>query len=128
MKHWDVFISHAREDTDKVVPPVFIPFEEAGLRVWLDEQELRLGDSIRERIDEEFAKSAYGVLIVSPQYLAKVWPKREFNALLALEEPGGKIILPAWHDITRHEVASHSGGPLLRQHQRGNSEGCASSC
>jgi hypothetical protein len=43
---WDVFISHAREDKAAVAKPLAEALSRAGLRVWLDEQEISLGDVI----------------------------------------------------------------------------------
>ena len=68
VKTWDVFISHASEDKAAVTNPLANSLERAGLRVWLDRQELRLGDSLREKIDEgwtddeiyDFFASGYG--------------------------------------------------------------------
>jgi TIR domain len=49
---WDVFISHASEDKAKVARPLTELLQRAGLKVWLDENELTLGDSLSRKIDE----------------------------------------------------------------------------
>jgi len=49
---WDVFICHASEDKDDVAVPLARTLEDAGLLVWLDKHEIKLGDSLREKIDE----------------------------------------------------------------------------
>ena len=97
MKTWDVFISHASEDKDAVAVPLARALQNAGLRVWLDMQELDIGDSLREKIDEGLSFSQFGVVIISPSFLSKLWPKRELNGLFALEGDGQKIILPVWY-------------------------------
>ena len=43
MKRWDAFISHASEDKDTVAIPLVAALQRAGLRVWLDQLELRVG-------------------------------------------------------------------------------------
>ena len=106
-----MFISHANEDKEAVVLPLADALRRAGLRVWLDRQELSLGDSLREKIDEGLGQSRFGVVILSKAFLAKRWPKQELNGLLALEEDGRKVILPVWHEITKSELADHS--PLV---------------
>jgi hypothetical protein len=68
---WDVFISHASEDKDAVAIPLAQILHRAGLRIWLDRQELRIGDSLHEKIDEGLAYSRYGIVIISPSFLAK---------------------------------------------------------
>jgi len=87
------------------------PFS-AGLRVWLDRQELRIGDSFHEKIDEGLANSRFGIVVLSPNFLAKGWPRKELDGLLAIEDAvGSKIILPVWHQIDKVILAKHS--PIL---------------
>lgn len=111
MKRWDAFISHASEDKDTVALPLATALKNAGVRVWLDRFELRVGDSLREKIDEGLAESRFGIVILSPNFLAKGWPRRELNGLFALEESGYKVILPVWHNITKSALAEYS--PIL---------------
>jgi hypothetical protein len=47
----DVFLSHASEDKDAIARPLYQALIEAGLTVWFDEAVLRLGDSLRRKID-----------------------------------------------------------------------------
>ena len=49
MKQWDVFISHASEDKEAVVIPLADALKMAGIKAWLDQQELRLGDSLTRK-------------------------------------------------------------------------------
>ena len=110
MKRWDVFISHASEDKE-VVWRLATGLASWGLKVWLDAQQLTLGDSLREKIDEGLAQSRYGVVVISKNFIAKDWPKRELNAMLSLEKNGRKVILPIWHDIDHETVSKFS--PLV---------------
>jgi hypothetical protein len=111
MKQWDVFISHASEDKETVVLPLAELLRNGGLKVWVDKQQIKLGDSLREKIDEALANSRFGVVVLSPAFLAKDWTTRELNGLSALEERGHKVILPVWHNMTKPELAKHS--PML---------------
>jgi hypothetical protein len=54
---WDVFISHAREDKAAVAKPLAKALSRAGLRVWIDEHEISLGDSLTTKINEGLAHS-----------------------------------------------------------------------
>jgi hypothetical protein len=110
-KKWDVFVSHASEDTEAVAVPLADHLSRAGLRVWLDEHVLSVGDSLREKIDEGLAASRFGVVIVSPAFLRKRWPARELNGLFAIEESGTKVILSVWHQVSKEQVAQYS--PIL---------------
>lgn len=112
VRAWDVFVSHASEDKDAVAIPLARALKRGGLRVWLDRQELRLGDSLIEKINEGLANSCFGVVVLSPSFLAKGWPRRELDGLFAMEEVAErKAILPIWHQIDKATLARHS--PIL---------------
>lgn len=108
---YDVFISHASEDKAEVARPLAVLLVKAGLRVWLDEAELVLGDSLRRKIDSGLASSRFGVVVLSKQFFSKEWPQKELDGLAAKETNGSRVILPVWHNITAEEIASHS--PIL---------------
>lgn len=106
---YDVFISHAFEDKAAVVVPLTDELVRQGLRVWVDYRELRLGDRLRQRIDEGLLRSRFGVVVVSPRFFAKQWPQTELDGLVALEMADGKKrILPVWHDVEYDDVAKQS--------------------
>ena len=105
---WDIFISHASEDKEAVAKPLFELLAAAGARVWLDIGELKLGDSLSQRIDEGLANSSYGVVVLSRSFFAKQWPKRELAALVQKELQGRKVILPIWHGVDHDYVMQFS--------------------
>jgi hypothetical protein len=105
---WDVFISHASEDKEEFVRPLANALQVKGLRVWFDEFTLTLGDSLRRSIDLGLSRSNYGVVVISPAFLAKEWPQRELDGLVAREIEGRKVILPIWHNIGAEEVRKYS--------------------
>jgi hypothetical protein len=91
-------VSHASEDKDAVAEPLVEALVAADLRVWYDRIELRLGDSLREKIDDGLAHSRFGIVILSPSFFAKHWPKQELNGLAQREVNGEKVILPVWYN------------------------------
>jgi TIR domain len=104
----DVFISHASEDKEAVAKPIAEELRSRGFTVWYDEYEIKLGDSIPKKIDEGLG-SRFGIVVLSPFFFAKNWPKKELEALLQREaDEGVKIILPVWHQVTAEEVRKHS--------------------
>lgn len=105
---WDVFVSHASEDKDSFARPLTEALRAAGLKVWFDETTLKVGDSLRRSIDRGLAKSRFGIVIVSKAFLAKEWPQRELDGLVAREDEGRKVILPIWHEITAADVRLRS--------------------
>lgn len=107
VKH-DVFISHASEDKDSFVRPLAKELTSLGFDVWYDESTLKVGDSLRQKIDQGLAASRYGVVVLSESFFAKNWPQYELNGLVAKEMHGGKVILPIWHKVSKDEVLSFS--------------------
>jgi len=107
---WDVFISHASEDKD-FVRDLVDALEESGLRIWFDETILNVGDSLRRCIDQGLSKSEYGIVVLSNNFFAKEWPKKELDGLVAREDGREKVIIPIWHNVTVDEVRRFS--PLL---------------
>lgn len=105
---WDVFISHASEDKETIVRPLASLLRSEGLRVWYDEFSLKLGDSLSRSTDNGLAHSAFGIVVLSPRFFKKQWPRRELDGLVAQAVAQGKPILPLWHEVTRDDILSFS--------------------
>ena len=108
---WDAFISHASEDKEEVVLPLFEILSKKGMKVWVDKHEIFLGDSLRRKLDEGLAKSRFGIVVLSERFFQKEWTKKELDALVSREDGKEKVILPVWHKINKPQIARHS--PLL---------------
>ena len=108
----DVFLSHAGEDKDAIARPLYEALTALGYSVWFDEAELVLGDSLSEEINRGLAQARFGVVILSEAFLAKRWPQRELNAMVARETSGDdKVVLPVLHGIDLRRVAD--AAPIL---------------
>ena len=107
----DVFISHASEDKMEVARPLAALLIQHGLKVWFDEHELTVGDSLRRAIDSGLQTSRFGIVILSKSFFEKEWPQKELDALVSREDGSGKVILPVLHKLNKKEVAIYS--PLL---------------
>lgn len=107
-KEYDVFISHASEDKDSVVRPLAIALKNKGVNVWYDEFELKIGDSLRRKIDHGLSKSKFGIVVISRSFIKKGWTNYELDGLMTKAISGQQILLPIWHDITKQEVIDYS--------------------
>ena len=107
-REFDVFISHASEDKNEVARPLALALQSGGLRVWYDEFELKIGDSLRRKIDKGLASSRFGVVVLSKSFFAKGWPNYELDGLVTRTVSGEQVILPIWHDITKQELIRYS--------------------
>lgn len=108
-RQYELFLSHASEDKAAVARPLYEALTRAGVQVWFDEAVLRLGDSLRRKIDDGLARCRFGIVILSPSFFAKEWPQRELDGLVARETSSGeKAILPIWHDLDDAAVLRYS--------------------
>jgi len=74
MAQRDVFISHASEDKASIARPLTDALIVAGFSAWFDEYELKIGDSLRGKIDEGLKNSRYGIVILSKSFFS---PKKQ---------------------------------------------------
>ncbi len=105
---FDVFISHASEDKEEVVRPLANALAAAGLSVWYDEFELRIGDSLRRKIDRGLARSRFGIVVLSHAFFGRGWPEYELDGLVTRAVSGDQILLPVWHNVSKREVVGYS--------------------
>jgi hypothetical protein len=105
---WDVFISHASEDKDTVARPLRDALTKLGVTVWLDEAQMRIGHSLRCKIDDGIRSSRFGVAIFSDSFFRKGWTNHELDGLVTRTVAGEQSLLPIWHDLTANEVMAYS--------------------
>ena len=105
---YDVFISHASEDKDAIVRPLAKALVEKGVKVWYDEFEMKIGDSLRRKIDKGLANSRFGIVVISKDFIKKGWTNYELDGIITKAVSGEQIILPIWHNITKKEVIDFS--------------------
>jgi hypothetical protein len=107
----DAFISHASEDKKALAEPIYHSLTNYGQDIWLDKYELIPGKSLMRQIDDGLIASRYGILLITPSFMKKSWPKVELQALFSAMMAGEKEIIPVWHDVTQKDVRKFS--PLL---------------
>lgn len=107
-REFDVFISHASEDKDSVVRPLAVALRAYSLTVWYDEFELKIGDSLRRRIDHGVSRSRFGIVVLSKEFFRKGWTNYELDGLVTRSVNGDQILLPIWHGITKDELIAYS--------------------
>lgn len=104
----DVFISHASEDKDDFVRALAGALIAEGLNVWYDEMTLRIGDSLRQKIDQGLANSRVGLVVLSPAFIKKGWTNYELDGIVTRTVSGEQVLLPIWHNITKQQVMDFS--------------------
>lgn len=107
-REYDVFISHASEDKESIVRALASALVAEYLTVWYDEFELRIGDSLRRKIDLGLAKSRVGLVVLSKSFMNKGWTNYELDGIVTRSVTSEQILLPIWHEVTKSEVVSFS--------------------
>lgn len=90
-----VFLSHASEDKDRFVVDFARKLRENGVDAWLDQWEMRPGDSLVDKIFEEGLKEARAVIIVlSKVSVQKPWVREELNTSVVNRISRGTRLIP----------------------------------
>ncbi len=108
VREYDVFISHASEDKDEVVRPLALALISEGLKVWYDEFEMKIGDSLRRKIDMGLANSRFGIVVLSKDFIRKGWTNYELDGIITKSVSNEQVMLPIWHNLTKKEVIYYS--------------------
>jgi hypothetical protein len=76
-----LFVCHASEDK-KAALELGSYLSSRGVEVWLDDWEIRVGDSIVAKINEGLEAASHLALLLSANSVNKPWVKREFSSAL----------------------------------------------
>lgn len=88
-----VFISYSYQDKD-FVEWLKSNLVDLGLEFWYDQQEINIGDSIKEKVNEGLQSSSAFILVLSSSSMHSDWVKYEMNSALLLNavKKGIKIL------------------------------------
>jgi hypothetical protein len=104
------FISHDSRDKDAVARPTAIGLHKMICPVWYDEFSLKVGDHLRESIEDGLKKCKKCILILSQNFLSNNgWTKKEFDSIFTreiLEEK--KLVLPVWCGVNKEQIYEYS--------------------
>ena len=103
-----MFLSHASEGKEAIAVPLHDALVARGLAVWVDKVEIRIGDSLRRKIDEGIRASRFGVVVLSPSFFSKGWTNHELDGLVTMTVAGQQTMLPVWHNVSAAEVRGYS--------------------
>ncbi|MGH9327571.1 MAG: toll/interleukin-1 receptor domain-containing protein [Terriglobia bacterium] len=84
------FISHSTKDKP-FVRKLAADLVANGVKVWLDEQRILVGDSIPEKIAQGLAESDFFLIVVSKNSSSSEWVKKELNNALVHEIERRKV-------------------------------------
>ncbi|WP_116296208.1 toll/interleukin-1 receptor domain-containing protein [Cupriavidus taiwanensis] len=89
-----VFLSHNHADKP-FVRRLAADLESQGIRYWLDEAEIKIGESLIEKIRDGIDRMDYVVVVLSPDSVASSWVQREVDVAMNQEILGRRVkVLP----------------------------------
>lgn len=84
MSTYDVFLSHSAKDRE-FVTRLATDLKRAGLNVWLDQWNIRPGDSFAQAINGALQATRFLLVVMSPDYFESTWASQEWKFALAKE-------------------------------------------
>jgi hypothetical protein len=104
------FISHDSRDKELIARPLSNGLNSRLCFVWYDEYSLKVGDSLRESIENGIITAHKCILILTKNYLNNPgWGKKEFNSIFTREMiTNERVVLPIWYGVTKEEVYNYS--------------------
>lgn len=94
--------------------PLAIALRDTGLSVWYNETVLRIGDSLRRKIDKELANSRFGAVVLSRAFFERGWPEYELDGVVTQTLAGEPVPLPWWLDVTKRQIMNYSSSLVDR--------------
>lgn len=85
-----VFLSHSSIDKP-FIRQLAADLTSEGILVWLDEQQIKVGDSINEKVSQGLAESDFFVIALSENSIKSEWVKKELNSALIDEIESKKV-------------------------------------
>lgn len=97
MKNCSIFLSHNWSDKE-FARKLARSLTEEGVKVWIDEAEIQIGDSLISKIREGIDQMNYLGVILSPNSVKSEWVKREVDIAMNQEIEGKRVkVLPIVH-------------------------------
>jgi hypothetical protein len=96
MEQRPVFLSHSSQDkafVERLAHDLIM----RGVRVWYSEWEIKVGDSLLQKISDGIDSSGWLLVVLSSSSIQSEWVRRELNAalILELEQRRSVFVLPA---------------------------------
>lgn len=90
VQHPSIFLSHSSEDK-AFVAGLAADLRDANVRVWQDEAEIKVGDSLIDKIERGISESEYLAVVLSSSSVASEWVQREVRTALT-QEIAGRVV------------------------------------
>ncbi|ETR73095.1 MAG: hypothetical protein OMM_01224 [Candidatus Magnetoglobus multicellularis str. Araruama] len=89
-----IFISHSNKDKE-IARKISADLQARGIRIWLDEAEIKIGDSLIQKISEAIKTTDFILVLLTENSVNSVWVQKEIKTALNREiESKQKYLLP----------------------------------
>lgn len=107
---FDIFLCHSGADSD-LVRIIAQKLQDAGVKYWLDVEQITFGDSITQKIEDGLNRSRVVVPCLSENLGKSGWTRAEYGAILNAEFSGisSRVVVP----LKLSEALPDSAIPLL---------------
>jgi hypothetical protein len=92
-KYDGIFLSHTSEDKPFVRRLKESLVNHGVTKVWLDEAEIQIGDSLIKKIDEGLQMTKYIGVILSPRSIESNWVEKELEIAMNREIASGEVVV-----------------------------------
>lgn len=92
MKTPSLFLSHSSRDKF-FVRELAVRLQQAGVKVWLDEAEMNIGDSLTQKIGEAIERTDFVGAVLSHNSIGSEWVQRELQVALQKEFSGRHVVV-----------------------------------
>jgi uncharacterized protein YjbI with pentapeptide repeats len=86
------FISYSHKDKE-FVSKLYKDLTEKGITCWLDEKDLRIGDKIRQKLDDSIHKQDKFIIVISNYSIKSPWVEKEVETAFEKEYRTGNLVL-----------------------------------
>jgi len=102
----NIFVSHASEDHDFVWELYKKMKKDLAdiANIFVDDWEIKVGDSIIRKIDEASQSSDFFIIVLSKHSIGKEWIRREIDIAFNRLIQGKSSILPIWLEVSEEEI------------------------
>ncbi|XP_030517239.2 disease resistance protein L6-like [Rhodamnia argentea] len=108
---YEVFLSFRGPDTRAGFADfLYVSLIDAGIRVYRDDEELRIGEEIGPELLEAIEQSRISIPIFSKGYASSKWCLKELVHMVECKKNRGQKIMPIFYDVEPYEVRFQTGG------------------
>jgi len=120
IQYYTCFISYAHQD-EKLASRLYADLQKEGVRCWLASEDIKIGDKIRNRVDEAISLHEKLLLLLSGHALASSWVEDEVEAALEKEQRQQReVLFPVRLDDTVLQTTRAWASKLRRQRHIGD--------